>query len=57
MGADDFVRRIGRELGIPEDEARDRVRAVLAVLREAVPRGELEDAIAQLDPEYAHLLA
>ena len=57
MSADEFVQRIGRELGLPHDDARDRVRAVFAVLREAVSWGELEDVIVQLDPEYADLLA
>jgi uncharacterized protein (DUF2267 family) len=42
---------------VPEDEARARIRALLATLREAVTRGELEDVLAQLDPEYADLLA
>jgi uncharacterized protein (DUF2267 family) len=57
MTADDFVERIARELAVGPDEARERVRAVFAVLREAVSWGELEDVVVQLDPEYADLLA
>ena len=57
LSADDFVRRVGESLEIPPDEARTRIRAVFATLREAVTRGELEDVIEQLDPDYADFLA
>ncbi len=57
MGADEFVDRIASELQVPREEARDRIRAVFGTLREAVSRGEFEDVLAQLDPEYADLLA
>jgi uncharacterized protein (DUF2267 family) len=57
MTPDEFVDRVARQLGIPAEEARGRVRGVFAVLREAVSRGELEDVILQLDPEYADLFA
>ncbi len=57
LGANEFVERIGRTLELPPDEARARIRAVFAILREAVDSGELQDVLAQLDPEYADLLA
>jgi uncharacterized protein (DUF2267 family) len=57
MTPQEFVERVARQLGIGEDEARERVRAVFAVLRQAVTRGEFEDVLAQLDPEYADLIA
>jgi uncharacterized protein (DUF2267 family) len=57
IGADDFVERVATELDVPPVEARTRIRAVFATLREAITRGELEDVLAQLDPQYADLLA
>ncbi|MGZ4347954.1 MAG: DUF2267 domain-containing protein [Gaiellaceae bacterium] len=57
LSADEFVGRVSDELDVPEDEARARIRAVFATLREAVTRGQFEDVLAQLDPEYADLLA
>jgi uncharacterized protein (DUF2267 family) len=57
MTPEEFVQRVSRELKVSEDEARSRVRAVFAVLRQAVTRGEFEDVMAQLDPEYADLIA
>jgi uncharacterized protein (DUF2267 family) len=53
----EFVANIARELEIPEDEARKRVRAVFTTLREAVSRGEFQDVVEELDPEYADFLA
>lgn len=57
MKPDEFVDRIARELQLPEEEARDRVRAVFGELREAVTPGEFEDVLSQLDRKYAELLA
>ncbi len=57
LGADEFVDRVARELDVSPEEARAHVRAVFGTLRETVTRGELEDVLAQLDPEYADLLA
>jgi uncharacterized protein (DUF2267 family) len=54
---DEFVEHVADELGIPPDEARNRIRAVFGTLREAVTWGELEDVLLELDPEYADLLA
>jgi uncharacterized protein (DUF2267 family) len=57
MTPDEFVDRIARELELPRSEARDRVRAVFSVLREAVTPGEFEDVLSQLDRDYSELLA
>jgi uncharacterized protein (DUF2267 family) len=57
LSAEEFVDRVARALELPPEEARTRVRAVFGTLREAVTWGELEDVLAQLDPEYADLLA
>jgi uncharacterized protein (DUF2267 family) len=57
ISADEFVTRVAAELEIAPGEARMRIRAVFATLREALTRGEYEDVLEQLDPEYADLLA
>jgi uncharacterized protein (DUF2267 family) len=57
LTAEEFVERTARALALSPEEARERVRAVFGTLREAVIWGELEDVLAQLDPEYADLLA
>jgi uncharacterized protein (DUF2267 family) len=54
---DELVERVARELAVTPEEARVRVRAVFATLREAVTVGELRDVMQELDPEYADLLA
>ena len=55
--AEEFVDRVARDLELPPDEARERIRAVFGTLREAVTWGEFDDVLSQLDPEYADLLA
>jgi uncharacterized protein (DUF2267 family) len=57
ISADEFVARVAAELEISREEATTRIRAVLATLREAVTRGEFQDVLEQLDPEYADFLA
>jgi uncharacterized protein (DUF2267 family) len=57
LSADEFVARVAAELEISQEDARRRIRAVFATLREAVTRGEFEDVLEQLDPEYADFLA
>ena len=52
-----LVDRVADELGVTHDEARRRIRGVFGVLREALTRGEFEDVLEQLDPEYADFLA
>ena len=54
---EEFVRRVADELQVEPDEARKRIRAVFATLREAVTWGELRDVVEELDPEYVDLLA
>jgi len=57
LSRDEFVARVAQELGVPEQEARKRIRAVFGTLRDAVSWGELEDVLLELDPDYADLLA
>jgi uncharacterized protein (DUF2267 family) len=57
MTSDEFVDRIASELQLSREEARNRIRAVFGTIRQAVSRGEFEDVLAELDPEYADLLA
>ena len=54
---EEFVRRVADELKVEPDEARNRIRAVFATLRQAVTWGELRDVVEELDPEYVDLLA
>jgi uncharacterized protein (DUF2267 family) len=54
---DTFVANIARELGISEDEARKRIRAVVSTLRKAVSWGEFQDVLEELDPQYADFVA
>jgi uncharacterized protein (DUF2267 family) len=55
--ADEFVERVADQLELSPGEARERIRAVFATIRRAVSLGEFDDVLAQLDPEYADLLA
>jgi uncharacterized protein (DUF2267 family) len=57
MNPQEFVQRVGRDLELPEEEARDRVRAVFGTLHEAVTEGEWEEVVGQLDRKYAELIA
>jgi uncharacterized protein (DUF2267 family) len=57
MNPQEFVDRVARDLGLPEEEARDRVRAVFSTLHEAVTEGEWEEVVGQLDRTYADLIA
>jgi uncharacterized protein (DUF2267 family) len=57
MNAQEFVQRVAGDLGLPEDEARDRARAVFATLHDAVTEGEWEEVVGQLDRNYAELIA
>jgi uncharacterized protein (DUF2267 family) len=56
ISVDEFVARVADELQVGPDEARKRIRATFATLREAVTVGELQDVLEQLDPDYADLL-
>ena len=55
--ADAFVDRVAGRLDVPVDEARTRVRAVFATVRRAVSKGQFEDVLSDLEPEYADLLS
>lgn len=57
LSRDEFVERVAEELDVAPGEARDRVRAVFATIREAISPGEFRDVLEQLDPEFADLLA
>jgi uncharacterized protein (DUF2267 family) len=57
MNPQEFVARVARDLGLAEDEARDRVRAVFGALHEAVTEGEWEEVVGQLDKTYAPLIS
>jgi uncharacterized protein (DUF2267 family) len=57
MNPQEFVERVARDLGVAEDEARDRVRAVFGALREAVTEGEWDEVVGQLDKTYAPLIS
>jgi uncharacterized protein (DUF2267 family) len=56
MTVDEFVERVARELEVTPDEARTRIRAVFATLREAITVGELRDVVEELDRAYVDLL-
>jgi polyisoprenoid-binding protein YceI len=51
------IRFQSKRIELSPEEARSRIRAVFGTLREAVTLGEFDDVLAQLDPEYADLLA
>ena len=57
MSADEFVALAAERMKVDPERARRRIRAVFGVLREAVTLGEFDDVLAQLDPEYADLIA
>ena len=54
---EEFYNRIGARADLNYEEATERTRQVLAVLRQAVPGGELEDLREDLPPEYQELFA
>jgi uncharacterized protein (DUF2267 family) len=56
MTVSEFVERIARDLQITADEARDRARAVFAVIQRAVTPGEFHDVVVQLPSGYAELV-
>jgi uncharacterized protein (DUF2267 family) len=57
LTAREFVERVADELGIPPEDAEDRIRAVFGVLRDAVTPGEFHDVLVQLPSGYFELLA
>jgi uncharacterized protein (DUF2267 family) len=57
MNPQEFVERVAGELRLPDEEARDLVRAVFGTLQEALTEGEWEEVVGQLDKQYAGLTA
>ena len=56
MPADEFVRRVADREGVSTDDARRHIRAVLAVLRDAVTVEEFSDVVVELSKDYDDLL-
>ena len=54
---EEFYTRIGARADLNYGEAAERTGQVLAVLRQAVPSGELEDMRGDLPPQYQGLFA
>jgi uncharacterized protein (DUF2267 family) len=57
LTAAEFVDRVANDLEIPPEQAKERIRAVFSVLRDAVTPGELHDVLVQLPSGYLELLA
>ena len=53
----EFYNRVGARADLTAREATERTKQVVAVLREAVPGGEMEDILEDLSPEYGELFA
>ena len=53
----EFYNRVGARADLTYTDATERTRAVISVLREAVPGGEIEDVLEDLPPEYGKLFA
>ena len=53
----EFIERVAARAGLSISEANFRARAVMAVLAEAVSRGEMHDVRSQLPREYDALFA
>ena len=53
----EFYNRVGGRADLTAREATERTKQVVAVLREAVPGGEIEDILEDLSPEYGELFA
>ena len=53
----EFYNRIGARADLTYEDAKQRTRQVLSVLRQAVASGEIEDVLGDLPPEYRELFA
>ncbi|GAB3808504.1 DUF2267 domain-containing protein [Micromonospora zhanjiangensis] len=53
--ADELIRRVGREAGLPGPAAETGVRAVFATLREALPGGGFDELTADLPADFRDL--
>jgi uncharacterized protein (DUF2267 family) len=56
-GLEEFHNRVGARADLKYNEATERTRQVLTVLREAIAGGEIEDILEDLPPEYGTLFA
>ena len=54
---EEFYNRIGARADLNYADATERTREVIAVLRQAIPGGEVEDILEDLSPEYRELFA
>ena len=52
-----FYNRVGARADLKYVDATEQTREVLAVLREAIPEGEIEDILEDLPPEYRKLFS
>ena len=57
LSAEQFVERVAEREGIAPNDADKRVRAVFAVLQDAVSAGVLEHVLSQLPTDYLELMA
>lgn len=53
----EFYNRVGARADLRAGDATERTKQVIAVLRQAVPGGEIEDILEDLSPEYGELFA
>lgn len=53
----EFYNRVAARADLAAGDARERTKQVIAVLRQAVPGGEIEDILEDLSPEYGELFA
>jgi uncharacterized protein (DUF2267 family) len=54
---EEFYNRVGARADLTYENARERTRQVISVLRQAVPDGEIEDILEDLPPEYGAMFA
>lgn len=52
FGVDEFFERVGTREKVDVPDAAHHARAVISVVKEAVSKGQVNDVLAQLSPEY-----
>lgn len=57
FSSDEFLQRVSRREGVDLPVSVHHARAVLEVLQQAVSRGEVEDVLQRLPPDYKRLFA
>ncbi|HSP79079.1 MAG TPA: DUF2267 domain-containing protein [Myxococcaceae bacterium] len=57
FGADEFLRRVAKKLGVSYEEAERTARVVFWVVRDTIDEGEAHDVEAQLPPDLWELWA